>query len=151
MIEVTGPGLGKFVLEGSRVFVLNAGRELEVDATVYIHMKGYSFARVTHLDIEHEALNEWIDPNKGGFYSIYGIEEGLRIKVVEESAIEIHHSLLNQVMRLGEKTRTWVGGKEGGIYIGFKKREIEKLEDVLKKEFGEQVENLQRFRQRKTA
>ena len=148
---MTGLGLGKFVLEESRVYAFNSGRELEVDVTVYIHMKGYSFARVTHLDIEHEALNEWIAPDRGGFYSIYGIEEGLRIKVAEDSAIEIHHPLLNQVMKPDEKTRTWVGGKEGGIYIGFKKREIEKLEDVLKKEFGEQVENLQRLRQRKTA
>jgi hypothetical protein len=39
-------------------------------------------------------------------------------------------------LKKGEKTRTWVGGKEGGIYIGFKKEQIEKLEKIAREKFG---------------
>jgi hypothetical protein len=43
--------------------------------------------------------------------------------------------MLNRVLSPGEKTRTWVGGKEEGIYIGFKKKEIEKLESIVREYF----------------
>lgn len=50
--------------------------------------------------------------------------------------VRVIHPLLNQVLGMGEHTRTWVGGKEGGIYIGFKKEEIKKLEKLSKEYFN---------------
>jgi len=111
--------------------------ELE-DAEVYIHVKGYSLARVTHLDIEHEKLNELLPAESGKFLNITGTTEGIVIKFegTKEKFLIIECELLKEVLASGEKTRTWVGGKEGGIYIGFRKAEIEKLEKIASKKFG---------------
>jgi len=43
------------------------------------------------------------------------------------------------VLEKNEKTRTWVGGKFGGIYIGFRKKEIEKLENLARERFNFQI------------
>lgn len=40
---------------------------------------------------------------------------------------------LSKVLKPRETTRTWVGGKFGGIYIGFKSRN-RKLEEIPKTE-----------------
>ena len=56
-----GPGEGKIPLKGAKV---------------YIHVKGKSNARITHIDVEHEDLNKIIKSKeatfcggkKGGFF-----------------------------------------------------------------------------------
>jgi len=128
---MTGPGPGKLLLENARVFL--DGKEIR--AEVYIHVKGFSLARVTHLDIESEELNEILKPKEGGFFSIHGIDSGIEIKF-ERKKVRVLHKLLNEVLKKGEKTRTWVGGKEGGIYIGFKKEQIAKLERIAREAFN---------------
>jgi uncharacterized metal-binding protein len=55
---MSGPGIGKLLLEDVRVFVDNK----EIKADVYIHVKGFSLARVTHLDIESDELNKILKP-----------------------------------------------------------------------------------------
>ncbi|MEM2822299.1 MAG: hypothetical protein QXE64_01780 [Candidatus Pacearchaeota archaeon] len=58
---MAGPGEGKYALKG---------------AVVYIHEKGKSRARITHIDVEHPLLNEIIKPGEvtycqgkeGGFF-----------------------------------------------------------------------------------
>ncbi len=58
---MSGPGEGKKELKGAKV---------------YIHEKGKSFARITHIDVEHPALNKIIKPKEatyaagkhGGFF-----------------------------------------------------------------------------------
>jgi len=127
---MTGPALGKLLLENAKVFLDNR----EIRAEVYIHVKGFSLARVTHLDIEGEDLNEILKPKEGGFFSIYGIDEGIEIKF-EKKKVKVLHKFLNEVLRRGEKTRTWVGGKEGGIYIGFKKEQVLRLEKIAREKF----------------
>ena len=67
-------------------------------------------------------------------------QEGMTIFQAAESAgIEIPHlnlvisaSILNDVLAESEKTRTWVGQKQDGIYIGFKKKEMLMLEKITK-------------------
>lgn len=66
---MTGPGPGKLLLEGAKVFVVEDGDTKEIEAEVYIHVKGYSLARVTHLDIESFELNRFY-PKKGGGSSL---------------------------------------------------------------------------------
>jgi len=46
------------------------------------------------------------------------------------SSIAIACPLLNKVFEKGELTRALVGRKYDGIYIGFRKSELEKLEKV---------------------
>jgi len=124
---MTGPGEGKLPLD-AKVY-LNA-EELP-NVSVYIHLKGYSRATVTHLDVEHPKLNSIIPPKAKTFSWIVGIENGILIITTKEDKVQILHPLLNKVLQRGEKTRTLVGGKFGGIFIGFRKREISKLEEIV--------------------
>lgn len=108
-----------------------------MEAGVYIHVKGYSLARVTHLDIEHEKLNGLLPAGGGKFLSITGTSEGITIKLEERwRFLVVECELLKEILAPGRRTRTWVGGKEGGIYIGFRKPEVEKLEKIASERFG---------------
>ena len=49
---MTGPGEGKHLLKGAKV---------------YIHEKGKSFARITHIDIEHSTINKIIKPKESTY------------------------------------------------------------------------------------
>lgn len=62
-------------------------------ADVYIHLKGKSGARITHIDLELDKLNDIIKP----------------------------------------KENSYVGGKEGGVFLGLKKDMIERAEKIAKK------------------
>ena len=143
---MAGEAFGKLKLVNTTVFLVSKNSKIKLKKpTVYIHLKGYAFARVTHLDIEHEIMDNIIPPKRGYFLNIHGIKGGIEIKVEKEikyekkkfevKRIEILHPLLNRILKEGEKTRTWVGGKFGGIYIGFKKKEVEKLEKIAEEEF----------------
>jgi len=145
---MTGPATGKFPLK-ARVFLLSDNKRKKVeDAMVYIHLRGYARARVTHLDIEHRALGKLIHRGMGNFLDIEGIKGGIIIQPKVERQIELHGKeiavqglavlspLLNEVLKEGETTRTWVGRKFDGIYIGFRRNEIAKLEGLAAKKFG---------------
>lgn len=49
---MTGPGEGKKLLRGAKV---------------YIHEKGKSFARITHIDVEHPMINKIIKPKEATY------------------------------------------------------------------------------------
>jgi hypothetical protein len=76
-----------------------------------------------------------LKPKEGVFFSINGIDGGIEIKF-EGNRVKVLHEFLNEVLKEGEKTRTWVGGKEGGTYIGFKKEQIIKLEKTAREKFN---------------
>jgi len=145
---MTGPGEGKILIEDSKVFLIYSGGKLELDADVYIHLKGYSYARVTHLDIEHPILDKIIHAGKGYFLKIYNYDDKIRIilknpvKVLYNGenftvfSIEVINQVFRDLIGSGRYTVTWVGGKYGGIYIGFRKREIEKLEYIAREVYG---------------
>jgi hypothetical protein len=62
------------------------------DDRVYIHVKdGASGANVTHVDVEHPALEGIVEPDEN----------------------------------------TFVGGKEGGVFIGLKEKMIERAEGYV--------------------
>ena len=123
-------------------------RESRIDAEVYIHLKGYARARVSHLDIEKMGLGKVICRGRGNFLEIRGVENGLEVVLREKcqiildreeftvSSIVIACPLLNKVVEKGELTRAWVGRKYDGIYIGFRKAGLEKLEKVALENFG---------------
>jgi hypothetical protein len=144
-----GPAYGKLELKNVKVYLRTKDEKfLLKDSIVYIHVKGYALARVTHLDIEHEILEKIILPKRGEFLSLHGIENGIEIvlgkvkeiefkgRKMEVEKIEILHPFLAEVLGKNEKTRTWVGGKLGGIYIGFRKEQMEKLEAIAKEKFN---------------
>ena len=145
---MTGAAEGKLGLD-SEVFLLTDKREMELeDVFVCIHLKGFSRARVTHLDVEHDLLDNLIPPKKGSLRNIEGIEGGIEIILEDRKEItyqgqkikpyklQIFSPMLNKVLEPRQKTRTWVGGKVGGIYIGFRKGEIGKLEEIAENGFN---------------
>lgn len=75
---MSGPGEGKIKL----------GK-----ADVYVHVKGKSNARITHVDIELDALNKIIKPGEN----------------------------------------TYVGAKEGGVFLGLKGKMIKRAEGLAKR------------------
>lgn len=144
---MTGPAEGKLKLDAT-VYLSSDEEKTKLEgAVVYIHLKGYAEAKVTHLDIEHDLLGNIIPPKRGEFLTIKGSKGRIEIKLEKDreiehknklmkvKGIEIIHPYLNHILQPGEKTRTWVGGKFGGIYIGFRKNEIEKLEEIAREKF----------------
>lgn len=49
---MSGPGEGKYLLKGAKV---------------YIHEKGKSMARITHIDIEHPLIGKIIQPKEATY------------------------------------------------------------------------------------
>ncbi len=133
---MTGPAEGKLPVEAKVFFVVGSEKKVLEDAEVYIHLKGYSLARVTHLDIEHSELNKAIPPKRGGFFSIRMKGPTLEIDLGEKGRVLVEAPLLTGLLGISGKTRTWVGGKFGGIYVGFRKPEIERLERLAESKFG---------------
>jgi hypothetical protein len=147
---MTGPGEGKLELAGAQVYLCHAQNKVALqNAIIYIHLKGYSLARVTHLDIEHELINKLIAPRARLFTTILGINNGILIKLygkygnfayedrnIKVTGLEISHLCLSKVLPENTKTRTMVGGKFGGCFIGFRKPQIIKLEELAMELFG---------------
>ena len=123
---MTAPAEGKLPLVAS---VYLNDEELD-NAHVYVHLKGYSRATVTHLDVEHPSLVNLIPPKARVFIWIMGIENGILIRTEKGDKVKVIQPLLNNVLPQGEKTKTCVGGKFNGIFIGFRKRELTKLEAI---------------------
>jgi len=97
-------------------------------AHVYLHLKGYARATVTHLDLEHPALAGLIPPKTRTFIWIIGIEGGILIRTEGNDTVKVLSSHLTTVLPPGQKTRTCVGGKANGLFIGFRRPELRKLE-----------------------
>jgi len=122
--------------------------EREIDAEVYVHLKGYARARVSHLDVEKIGLGKVIRRGRGNFLEIRGVENGLEVVLREKcqiildgeeftvSSIIIVSPSLNKIVEKDGSTRAWVGRKYDGIYIGFRKAEMKKLEKMALKKFG---------------
>lgn len=129
------------------VYLALQERKIKVhDAAVYIHVKGYMRARVTHVDIEDRILGKIIYRSRGNMLEVTGIKGGVEIKPRNPTEMEIYgsrtvvyglearHPLLNNVLKIGESTLTWVGRKYDGIYIGSKEafgKEVRKLLKVI--------------------
>ena len=131
---MTGPAEGKLSLD-AHVYL----NEEELDnAHMYVHLKGYARATVTHLDIEHPSLFDLIPPKVRTFIWIMGIENGILIRTEKGDRVKVLCPLLNTVLPQGEKTKTCVGGKLNGLFIGFRKRELSKLEAIAENLRSEQ-------------
>ncbi len=119
---MTGPAEGKIPIR-AKVFL----KGKKIDANVYIHLKNFAMAKVTHLDIESEELN--LMKGKGNFFTILGTADGMEIPSLKMKVVSRNLGVLKN----GEKTRTWIGQKIDGIYIGFRKEHIKILESIANK------------------
>jgi len=138
---LTGPGIGKILLD-TKIFIGNKRKLVEIEGEIYLHLKGYSLARITHLDIESPILNKIIPPKKH-IYGILQVDDIFKVHLRNKFYIEdlelvvdrivLKCSELVSILRPVLREWVYVGGKWGGIFIGFKKREILKLEEFGKR------------------
>jgi len=128
---VTGPGEGKIPLKAR---VLIGSCELSCD--VYLHVKGYSRARVTHVDVECNELNEAVPPGAHAYATAYTKSGELRVRFREPlKAFGYARELVIMCPELAAvlapmRDTVYVGGKEDGIFIGFRREQIRKLETL---------------------
>jgi len=73
---MSGPGEGKILL----------GK-----ANIYLHLKGKSMARITHVDIENDVLNEIVKPNEATYCA--GKEGGVFIGLKKEMLARVEKLL----------------------------------------------------------
>ncbi len=127
---MTGPAIGKIKAGGKEVTRLWE-REVEKEVDIYIHVRGYSLARVTHLDVEYGEFWRYIKRND--FAKVRGIPGGmLIIPKWKVPYCKIFFNYANEVLKVGEETWVFLGRKEEGFYLGFRKEYIERLEKVAK-------------------
>lgn len=139
---------GKIRIDAEVYLVSQEERLKVVEAPVYVHVKGYMRARVTHLDVENRALSKIIPRGRGNMLEVRGVRGGIEIrpkrpaeierwgaKIVVRS-LEVLHPVLSKMLTIDESTVTWVGRKYDGIYVGFRKPQIEKLEHLVQKTYG---------------
>ena len=137
---MTGPGPGKIRLD-AKVLIIIGSKEFMVNADTYLHIRGWSRAFVTHLDLESNELNSLIAKPRSGFYAraIYRLH---KLRVLAERAIQPcviiieEHDVLPKVFNEGTNTWVFVGGKVGGVFIGFRREFIRRFEAVAKELFG---------------
>lgn len=67
------------------------GKKLIGKANVYIHEKGKSGARITHVDIELDALNEIVKPGEATY--VQGKEGGVFIGLKKEMIVRAEEKL----------------------------------------------------------
>ncbi|MCD6357954.1 MAG: hypothetical protein J7L75_05205 [Thermoproteales archaeon] len=135
---MTGPGEGKIPLR-SRVYLTARGSRVELACDVYLHVKGYSRARVTHLDLESEDINALFPPGASKYLPVVVEGNSLKLKLggvvyvreLRAPAREIVVECPLLARALGYlRSVAYVGGKVGGIYLGFKRPVVRKLEEL---------------------
>jgi len=126
---MTGPAKGKIPLD---VEVLFEDRKIKCD--VYIHVKGFSRAYVTHIDIE--GFNASGNRNRIPAVVIGGknritliLMEDIKIGKIRGRKLKI---LGLNLLPSGEKSGAYVGIKDGGLFVGFRKELVRFLEDIAR-------------------
>jgi hypothetical protein len=96
LIIMSNPAEGKYDLT-AEVYLSSIGKRVKLDNVfVYIHLKGYALARVTHLDIEHDVLDSIILPKRGSFLNIKGVKNGIEIELEIKKEIEYKERITPQ-------------------------------------------------------
>ncbi len=137
---MTGPGPGKIPVKADVLLITRQGIVKLDPCDVYVHVKGYSRARVTHVDIESPILS--IHVEKGGVYArVYRLEEGFRLVLTKpiklREGLTVREIVVKwngpSLLEPGETTVAFIGFKEGGIYVGFKKNVMVRLEEFARR------------------
>uniref|UniRef100_UPI00307E2864 hypothetical protein n=1 Tax=Ferroplasma sp. TaxID=2591003 RepID=UPI00307E2864 len=113
---------GKIMVSGT---VFLDGNKLE-NAIIFIHVKGYSRARVTHIDIEDPALKKIILPRHSDYPEIDWNSSDVSIPVKGHELTIISNTLGNLIKLKGN---IYVGGKGKGIFLGLHKEQIKNVEE----------------------
>ncbi len=138
---MTGPAPGKLRLK-ARVLLYSSKRCVEIPCDVYLHVKGWSLARVTHLDLESPLLNEIMPPGGHTYCPIKFENSVLRVKLREPAyskalgilvrEIRVESEDLASAIPSGTSSWAYLGGKAGGVFLGLRREIIAKLEDFAR-------------------
>jgi len=129
---VTGPGPGKIRLRARVVVCMNGCRL--IDAHVYLHVRGYSRAFVTHIDVEASGLEDLVGGVKRGVYGVSRWSPGLLVFEPYRGSwrLMIYEDQVTSFIGVAS-CPSFMGGKWGGVFIGFKKSIVRKLEEAALK------------------
>jgi len=136
---VTGPGPGKIRLD-ARVRLEYDGGSEDVDADVYLHVKGWSRALVTHIDVEADGLEyKLVDgPGRGVYGRLYLRGRGIVFIPLHRAwrLVVLNDVLGSALARIGGRTAGYLGGKVGGVFIGARREYLRVLEEIAAERFG---------------
>ncbi len=137
---MTGPGPGKIRVRAQVVIVRRGEAKVLEGVQVYLHLKGWSRAPITHIDVEYPGLEELVGgPGRGVYGVVEGVAAGFRFTPFQgEWLIEVRGlgDPILSVFQQGERSYGYAGGKKGGIYIGFKRFILERLEEIAARVYG---------------
>ncbi len=96
------------------------------NAVTFIHVKGYGRARVTHVDIEDKRFNKILPPRHSDYPEVVWNSDTVKIPVKGHELVIISKTL-GGIINLDGKL--YVRGKGKGIFFGFHKEQIQKIEE----------------------
>ena len=126
---MTGPAEGKIPIQIEFFF-----EGIKIPCNAYIHVKGYSRAYVTHLDLEGfqaEGETSRIPAVVIGGIKNFTVILLRDIKINGRKGRKIKIRGIT-ILDKGEKSGASVGIKDGGIFIGFRKEVIRRLEEIAR-------------------
>ena len=116
-----------------------AGSVEVLDAEVYLHLRGWSRAPVTHLDVEAPGLEDRLvgGAGRGVGAWIACLVDGVSVEPrVLPWRLELRGDEVLASLRYMGGCRGYVGGKRGGVFIGMESRCLRVLEAVARERWG---------------
>ncbi len=114
-------GVGKIPIEDAKVYLDGS---LLPGAKVFVHIKGYSRARVTHVDVEDPSLKKVIPPRHSDYPSVVW---STKVEIpVKGHILVLESETLGKILKM--QGNLYVGGKGKGVFLGFHKEQIRELE-----------------------
>lgn len=134
---LTGPGPGKIELDCKKVIIRVGDKIIEIKPVLYLHVRGWSLAKVTHLDIEYPGIEKILNLK---YREIIGAKIGKISNVCTQVKSGTRNILIrifsNDLLKLiPDKYYNGcvIGSKIDGIFIGIKKELIKIFEEYASK------------------
>ncbi len=119
--------------------LIHGGRVEELDAEVYLHLRGWSRARVTHVDVEAPGLEDRLlgGAGRGTGAWIRCLPDGVSVEPRGHPwRLELRGDELLATLRYEGGCRGYIGGKHGGVFIGMESRCLRILEKEASRQHG---------------
>ncbi len=133
---MTGPGPGKIRIDCEKVNIIKGKARYCIVPDVYIHVKGYSYARVTHLDIEYSNIEKILGIHIREIVPAF-VKKFTNFIMLKSwkifTTMEIYSKTLLELIPPGYEGGCVIGGKQDGIFVGFKKEILRILEEYCTK------------------
>ncbi len=130
---MTGPAPGKISIKCNKVVIRLRAQISTIRPNLYIHVKGYSLARVTHIDVEYPGLEKIFGIGYRevipAILSTQTRDCVLIIVPSRELHMLIYSEELREILPKNYRGGCVVGGKVDGIFIGVKREVIKYLEE----------------------